>query len=284
MTLDYFYSIVYVNFNVYKRFNKAGIRLILSVILESKKPYIDLPTHYPYLIQSFLYKNIDDDLSYFMHEEGFKIDDKTFKLFVFSRLIGESKFIKETKTFRFYGPFQLLVSSAYQPFIRNMFNLILKENLYLGDEHLKIKSIENIPSLDNTNTNVRVASYSPVVSYSTVHTQDGKKKRIYYKPDDPNYTQFLTLNLIKKAKFLYGADTVFEPIKIKPVGRFKHDIVYGKNTVINGYTGNFILEGDPRLIKTAIETGLGSKNSLGFGFVYPKEKRLPLIKEWMAMR
>lgn len=44
-------------------------------------------------------------------------------------------------------------------------------------------------------------------------------------------------------------------------------IIKYKGTVIKGYSGDFILKGNPELIKLAYDTGLGSKNSQGFGCI-----------------
>ncbi|KHE90832.1 MAG: hypothetical protein K8F52_04850 [Candidatus Scalindua rubra] len=46
-----------------------------------------------------------------------------------------------------------------------------------------------------------------------------------------------------------------------------------KGTVIKGWTGHFRLEGKPELLQFALDTGLGSRNSAGFGFIEKVGKR-----------
>ena len=50
---------------------------------------IRLPIHYNYLVQSMIYQNMDREFAEFLHEQGYEVDKRKFKLFTFSRLLGQ---------------------------------------------------------------------------------------------------------------------------------------------------------------------------------------------------
>lgn len=252
----------------------------ISLTFQSEKPYIDLPINYNYLIQSVIYRNLESELATFLHEEGFHLGKRRFTLFVFSRLMGKSQFLRESKKIRFFGPIRLLLASPFEPFIRGISQIILKEGIYFGEEKLQITKLEVIPKIHSDQETVQVMTLSPVIAYSTLLKPEGGKYTLYFTPKEGDYIRILTENLIRKGKIIYGEETSFNPLQIRPVGRFKQEVVLYKGTVIKGHSGGFILEGDPRLIDIALDAGLGSKNSMGFGFVYPRAGEISSIHEW----
>lgn len=74
-------------------------------------------------------------------------------------------------------------------------------------------------------------------------------------------------NLQKKYKAFHGTDAPEGNVKIEPIRQPKLSIIKYKNTIIKGYSGRFILSGPAPLLQIAVESGLGSKNSQGFGCV-----------------
>jgi len=51
------------------------------------------------------------------------------------------------------------------------------------------------------------------------------------------------------------------------MGKNRLHVLTYKGTLIKGYSGRFVLEGDQNLIELALSSGLGSKNSQGFGYI-----------------
>jgi len=47
---------------------------------------ITLPIDYNHLVQAMIYKNISNDLANFLHNRGFILGKRQFKLFTFSRV------------------------------------------------------------------------------------------------------------------------------------------------------------------------------------------------------
>jgi len=62
-------------------------------------------------------------------------------------------------------------------------------------------------------------------------------------------------------------DAPEEDVEIEPISKTKLSVVKYKDFVIKGYSGKFIMKGPVPLLQMGIGTGLGSKNSQGFGCV-----------------
>ncbi len=60
----------------------------LLIELNSEKDLV-IPIHYNYYIQGLLYKSISPKLAQILHDHGFPIEKRRFKLFTFSRILGE---------------------------------------------------------------------------------------------------------------------------------------------------------------------------------------------------
>lgn len=234
----------------------------------SAEKEIILPIHYNHILQGFLYKNLTDkDYRNFLHQTGYHLENKQFKLFTFSRLLGKFKMYKDDSKIAFYPPFKLVISSAVEQFITDLAETLIKTDLcFLGDRPVEIKSInvhKNIEFPDK----VQIKMLSPMVAYSTI-LEEGKKHTNYHSPWDGKFIEIAKNNLLAKHEVIYGALPDNKEINIIPNGnqeqKFARVINY-KGTYIKAYAGIYWLKGNPDLIKVAYDTGLGSKNSQGFG-------------------
>lgn len=220
-----------------------------------------LPLHYNHLVQGWIYKSISKKLSQFLHDSGFIIGKRKFKLFVFSRLLGRFKILNDLICFN--GPVWLYISSPLDRFMKDFANGLFRSGtVQLGAELLRIKEIAILdePVFDKENY---VRMLSPVTTYSTLLTPDGKRKTYYYSPMEKEFRDLLNRNALKKYQLLYGR-ALKGLLQVEPI-RVKESIVLYKDTVVRGWTGNFKLGGPKTLIKTVYDAGLGSKNSEGFG-------------------
>lgn len=227
-----------------------------------------LPIHYNYILQGFLYKNLTDkDYRNFLHETGYQLDDKNFKMFTLSRLTGKFRILKDIGKIAFSSPFTLVVAAGVEQFITDLAETLIKsDQCILGDTPVEIKSIsvhKNFTPADK----VQIKMLSPVVAYRTVLEGD-KKHTEYYSPWQKEFGPLVTNNLLRKYQILYGNLPENTDFRVIPNGsqeqKFKTIINY-KGTVIIGYSGIYWLKGNPDLIEVAYNTGLGSKNSQGFG-------------------
>jgi CRISPR-associated endoribonuclease Cas6 len=228
---------------------------------------LNIPIDYNYLLQSLIYNQLDGKLSNFLHNQGFIANGRSFKLFTFSRILGNTRFIRDKKMLSISSPFSIAISSPVSDFVQSLAeNLIRSNEIKINSESLLVESI-NIISPPQPKSEIEIKMLSPITVYSTLLTADGKKKTYYYTPYESDFSRLIFENLAKKYKAFYrqvanGLKLRIEPLRVST--RSLKIITY-KGTVIKGWLGIYKLTGSPELITLAYDTGLGSKNSQGFG-------------------
>ena len=228
---------------------------------------IVLPIHYNRLIQGMIYSLIRER-SPEIHDTGFVWGKRTFRLFVFSRLYGKIKSVKNG-TIVFQPPVMLKVSSPIENFLSALadgFSHV--EKISLGNNAVRSSSVIFAPTPNFTEKETFKA-ISPVSIYSTLTTPGGAKKTYYYHPQEKEFAEKLQSNLLKKAELLgleNAQERCFEVDSIR-TRNTDQKVVYYKNFVVKGWMGIYTLKGDPELLKVAYTCGIGSKNSQGFGML-----------------
>jgi len=240
----------------------------LKVTLTSEKNIV-LPIHYNHLLQSFIYKNLDAIYSTFLHSQGFTYEKRKFKLFTFSNIFGRRKVLKDRKILIFTPPIHFYISCAKQEILSSHAKtLLLNENLHLGSNNLSIGSIEVIEELI-PETEVTLKTLSPV----TTHSTDEKGKTIYYNPQQQRFFTLIENNLKKKCNLL-GVDVPFLSISPEKGSHFRKAVViYKNNFIIEGWRGLFRMKAPKEVIEVALLTGIGDRNSQGFGMVAVQKNR-----------
>ena len=107
----------------------------------------------------------------------------------------------------------------------------------------------------------------PIVAYSTFLRLDGRKYTCYFQPGEADYNMLIWNNLKNKYKAFYNEEPPNENFQIKCLHQPKMSVMNYKQTIIKGYSGEFLLSGPVPLLQIAVDSGLGSKNSQGFGCV-----------------
>jgi len=248
----------------------------LKITLAYTKQKIKLPIHYNRILQGFIYSLFDNLFKKFLHQKGYIYQKRKFKLFTFSRLIGEFK-IEENKEkyILFKPPISFFISSPKEEIMQNLAEGILrKEKLFLGKNEVFIESIEVMPSFE-FKEEMLINMLSPITCYSTLKKADGKSKVYYYNPFEEEFSLILKNNLKKKYQLVFGKIPEKFDFQILPSRVNKKDekiILYKKiiqkqkkSTVIKGWMGTYIIKGSPEILKLSYDAGLGSKNSQGFG-------------------
>ncbi|MGH7885954.1 MAG: CRISPR-associated endoribonuclease Cas6 [Thermodesulfobacteriota bacterium] len=230
-----------------------------------------LPIHHNHIIQGFIYNSISKKLAKMLHDKGFVSNNRKFKLFTFSRVEGNFRINKNDNSITFTPPFRLVISSALNQFIEEIGNEMLrKENLKISANNVKVNSIE-ISKPEFKEDKVKIKMLSPMTIYSTLSKADGKKKTYYYSPFEDEFSQLISENAKKKFNaFSNNGKKTKEPdggIKLKPlkVNSNNQKIINYKETIIKGWMGIYELSGSMELLKMVHDTGLGGKNSQGFG-------------------
>jgi len=239
----------------------------IAIAFQSDKEVI-LPIQYNHILQGFLYNNLSDrDYRRFLHEEGYQIHNRKFKLFTFSRLEGPFKIDKHLKTITFYSPFRLIVSSAVDEFITDLAETLIRaEFLTLGRNVIQVSGI-TVQKEPEFTDKMQVKMLSPMVAYSTIE-ENGRRLTQYFSPWTPQFSELARANLRKKHQLIYGSAPASDSFLIYPNGNREQEfyrIISFKGNPVKAWAGICWLVGSPDLIKVAYDTGLGSKNSQGFG-------------------
>lgn len=228
---------------------------------------LELPTNYNHILQATILNLInDEEYRKFIHDQGFIYEKRRFKLYTFSRLLGKFRINKTNNTISFEDEVKLIISSYDDSFCYYLMEKLLKfEEVSLGRNKLYVKGIETINF--EPDGILKVVTKSPVTTYSTIITESGSKKTFFYHPDDYKFKEILEKNIVKKYKAIHKKEPKGR-IEIKHVGTNPKKVVLTyKGFKITAWMTAFDLCGDSELLKIAYETGLGAKNSQGFGLV-----------------
>jgi len=244
----------------------------LDITFTSSKEEITFPLNYNYGLQSFIYHHISEKLATFLHEKGYLVGKRRFKLFTFSRFSGKFKIDFPHEEIMFIGPFHFYVSSPIDNFIQQFAEDLIKSGeVKLFKEPFAVASIQANPTPPMQSPLV-IRMLSPLTIYSTLFLAEGKKKTYYYSPFEKEFSELIKENLIKKYQAFYkaippGDDFAITRIKVTKNSEkiIKYTPKRGSYTIIKGWMGLYKLEGVPELIRLGYDTGLGSKNPQGFG-------------------
>jgi len=241
----------------------------IKVEFSSENMHIVLPLNYNRLIQGLIYGSISNNLSTFLHNKGYELYKRSFKLFTFSRIFG--KYNISFKNIIFNSPICFYLSSPYDDILEEFANSMFKNSsvFSLGLNKIYCSSIAIDKNFDfESNKVYKIKMLSPVTTYST-HILNGKKKTIYYGPYDREFSKLIHENLKKKYLILNKKEIKknnafnIKPLEVDPKKNFI--VTSFKGTIIKGWMGNYEISGDNNLLKIAYDTGIGSKNSAGFG-------------------
>lgn len=251
------------------------MRFRITLRLRSRdKNYI--PFNYQYELGSWIYKIIgkaDEEYSYFLHQNGYQVGRKSFKLFCFSNLyISEFKITKEAieincNEISFYITFYLDKTS--EKFILGLFQ---NQKGGIGNKSYRIDfevtRIEAQPFVWSGET-LHLKTLSPIV----LAKKNEKNAKDYLSPTDKDFKNLFLNNLIEKYKATkqeiptswqdYPFDLeVYEPIKSKLI-HIKQDTQ--NTTKVKGYLFRFRMTAPKELLEIGLLAGFGNENAQGFG-------------------
>ncbi len=238
----------------------------IKVTLSSNRGIV-LPTGFNEYLQAFIYSNIQDR---WLHDKGFENNKRKFKLFVFSSILEKARFDKRNSQFIFPERISFLISSPVDWILEKFASGIFKNGeQFLGQNRLNVESVSIIKQLKIEREKIIVKALTPIEVHSTFE-HNSSKKTYYYAATDSDFENLVNLNMQKKWESFYKMPCIYN-LKIKPYGFNKEKIVrFGtKNRyiIIKGWSGNFVLEAKKELLRFAIDAGLGSRNSQGFGMM-----------------
>lgn len=216
-----------------------------------------------------IYDNISKEFAEFLHSHGFIYGNRKFKLFTFSRLEGRFNITGKGKIV-FIPPFHLIVASPIERFLRELSEGLLRnDNLDILRQHIIVENVSVFSPMEDVDfgEEITIKMLSPVVAYKT-NGQETARKTLYFSPWDEWFSDLIRSNLRKKYQLITGKKLDDVDFRVSPIGpkdKKYCKIIRYKGTVIKGWLGIYKIRGDRRLMKIAYDTGLGSKNSQGFG-------------------
>ena len=287
------------------------MRLKIQYVAERGK--LLLPLHYNYLVQSLIYRTFPEQTASFLHEEGFQIRKRHFKLFTFSRILNKGELVSGNalsalkftlgfpddfifsvhrkdageEALLFRNGISFYFSSAKSFITKDMAEgTILKQRFDLLGQKLFVQQIEVMKEPEFSES-MLIKTLSPITVYSTITNEIGRKKTYYYSPNEPEFSALISDNARKKYMLVYDKFPN-SPLHITPIffnERKNRAVIYFKGIRIEGWSGVFKITGPKDLIKITYDSGLGSKNPQGFGMwkIYkPKNDRTNFNREYQG--
>lgn len=244
-------------------------------ILADVGKQITLPINYNHHLVGAIYRFLAEsnpEYANFLHNEGYQTAQKQFKLFTFSQLMAERRRITGEQI-HFRSTLTWFVSSPIEQFLSHFADTLLTEGrLLLGGHQLKIIDV-TIPRVPRFRSEMFFRCLSPIVM-SAVRESNGKRRTHYCLPDDPQLSELIRQNLIRKHQAIY------ERTPQDDILSFRYDDAYirrkqgrvtrlvdFKGIKIRGILCPFHVAGSVELIQVGYECGFGDKNSAGFGMV-----------------
>ncbi len=245
------------------------MQFILTMKAIENDHTLHLPISYHHIIQGMIYHQLQRDRSYstFLHDTGYQDSDKQFKLFTFGLLHGTYRI--HTGQISFQGDILLEIRSANEDFCNVLYQALAdSQHLTICRQKLKICSVE-LKNRVIHKPHIRVKMLSPVTVYTT--TNDDRHRSRYYTPLDAEFEQLINQNFQSKYTAATGQSPKI-PIKVSVASissRDKYVTKFKNQTYITAWNGLFELKGDPGELTFLYNTGIGAKNSQGFGMFEP---------------
>ena len=233
-----------------------------SIILALRADDLLLPQANQYAIQGLVYRLLRDapDYSRMLHDQGYISANRRYKLLTFSRLKGQKQPLG--RNILYTGGCRLEIRSPLGETVeilsealhrRNCVEL-LGQKLDLIDVRIEEHSIDT--------DHIRVRMISPL----TVHRREADGFVRYLAPGDPEFAARVDANYRRKREAFTGhpaEDSVWiAPDRVTEADRC---VTRFKGTTIGCWYGFYQLYGAPEALSFLYDSGLGTRNSQGFG-------------------
>lgn len=227
-------------------------------------PQQAIPFAYQHYIQGAIYSSLNSDTATYLHDEGDWSDNRNYKMFTFSQLLGHYRI--KNGMIQFDSQVTLYITSLYAEVLNEIYFYLERQGyMQIGKVKFVIEELEAIKEVD---VNPTLSSYTiKTLSPALVYTTDEKKFTTYHDPHSQVYEDIVRNNLFNKYKALYGERPEEEDFKITDVIYSKPSIYKYKGNTFKGYNLTLKIEATHDILLIALHTGIGSKNSGGFGMI-----------------
>lgn len=227
--------------------------------------HLKLPMAYQAIIQGFVYHLLSTvpEYSAFLHDMGYTDSRKKhFKMFCFSRLQGKNR--KYNKQIEFIDTVSFCLRTADPVCGEILQHALMLNHVYqLCKQPVILERIEQSEiEIDSHCHQIKIQMISPITVYTS--TFDGKTH--HYNPLDDEFSILINENFQHKWESAVGSP-VPGNVEIYALSVASRDklVTKIKNIFVTAWGGIYLLKGSPEALKFLYHTGLGSKNSMGFG-------------------
>ena len=238
----------------------------MRIIVTFRFERLRLPLACGHIIQSFIYRVLSAEPGYsgFVHDAGYRAGHRSFKLFSFRPPYGS--YALQGRDILFHNGASFELRSPDAVFIQTFLAACRPGTVFsLCGQEVTVAScrLENVPALQ---TGAAVTTLSPV----TVHRTDEDRHTIYYSPEDAAFYDGIIRNAQRKWQSFYGDAPFLFSIEPMENTQYRRLVTTFKGIYITAWYGSFVLHGTPQVLAFLYDTGLGSRNSQGFGMFEPK--------------
>lgn len=232
----------------------------LKITIDTRNKII--PYEYHGFLQGVIYHALAENEGTFFHDEGFKTDNKVYKMFVFSELIGKYKIFPEG--IQFIDTASFYVSCISSDFMNQLYTSFYQKGyIQLGKQAFDIINLESVKDVEYShNSEYIIKTLSPITAYKT----DNKGFTTYFHPKSEDFENSIKRNLEKKfiTLFDHNENQYFE---ILDLIKFKEVKVKFKKSIYVAYICTMKIKASDDYLKLLLHVGLGSKNAAGFGMI-----------------
>jgi len=222
---------------------------------------LTLPINYQYVLQSAIYSHIatDEEKKAFVHNKGWKYEDRSYRLFQFSGL--EGRYTVANKQITFDGEVTWEIRSIDARLIQVLQESIREDGLQLLKQELQVTKMK-LEDDEIEDEDILIEMISPICVYAT----DANKHTYFFSPDEEGFAEAVVENFIRKYA-AYSGNFADEGIEIIPISVSARDkvITKYKGFYMDGWKGRYRLIGKRKYLNFLYQVGIGAKNAQGFG-------------------
>lgn len=226
----------------------------LKIYINLKNNLI-LPINYLHILQGIIYTSLKDDKEY----QDKLHNNKKYKFFCFNNFKGN--YTIENKNIIFHNSVSFEIRSIDSYFIHLIYEYMNKNGIKINNHIYMPKLTIQNKTINENEVNIKMLS-----PLCLIHKDLNSNKTICLSPRDDNFMNNLNTNFKKKYEAYYNTIPNSD-INLEEINVFYSDKVVTtiKGIYITGWKGNYILSGNPDYLTFLYNTGLGSRNSQGFG-------------------
>jgi CRISPR-associated endoribonuclease Cas6 len=235
------------------------MQLIININLDKQ---LILPLNYNHIVQSIIYRalSVIPEYADFIHDNGYMNGNRSYKMFNFGQLKGEYRI--EGRNIIFSKFVSLEVRSPLSMLINILKYSFETNGITFGEKTFNDILIE-IYDYTIEDSEINIEMNSPVTVYST---DEYMGNTYYYAPTDVEFSDMIDANFKRKYFSYYGVRP-YSNVEIELLNNTapRKMVTKYQGLYVNAWFGRYRLSGERKYLDFLYQTGLGSKNSQGFG-------------------